>query len=239
MPKKGETKDLRDNAQVQATHDELTPILRDATLSKETFDLKTVSVGTNGSLYIKCKFKGLTSCGTMDEIEIKPKDKPHPDLMIMMQNLREYVALSYKQLAPFLLVEPVAKKLDKKLHTQLNKMKKDVINGIEVYKITIGGVNEKRGVSITGRMKTLNDEKKDGVTTPRIVFEDRRLGIEEDVENFTNLVIEEVEKFLFENKKAQGDLFQDVPPVADKQTTEEANAKEANFEVKDAKVVKA
>jgi len=130
---------------------------------------------------------------------------PHPDLMRLKEELREYLLKAYHLRGGYDLAIQYLKGAQKKIAQDAVL---DIYNKVEVTKISIGGDDQLRGVVISGKIES-NNKAKCAMNTPRIVFSSDKLGYESDVEEQVELIEREVYKYIFEGKKAQQDLFDD------------------------------
>lgn len=116
----------------------------------------------------------------------------HPDLINTLDKMTLYVAQQYGY---------------HKLTNEHNDEEyKDMLNRISVYGLSVSGSEQLKGAVINGKIK-LEDEGTRALPTGRIVFSSEKLGYEQEVKQLVELVEQEVYACLFQNKRAQLDLF--------------------------------
>jgi len=148
--------------------------------------------------------------------------QPHPDLLGYRDSLKDYLILAYGFNSVF---DEATKYLKGEQKQKIEEKMIDISERIEVTGISISGQDQLRGVVISGKIKSFNNSKC-AINTPRIVYSSDKIGIEVDVEGQIEMIEREVFKYLYENKKAQTDLF------------DEAESKEVKgIDVKDAEEV--
>jgi len=136
---------------------------------------------------------------------IKSDIMPHPDLTNKINDLKGYLAKAYH----YEKLYNAGRKLKKTEDENFTNEYLDILNQIEVMGISIGGNDNLRGVVISGKMES-NNGAKVAMNTPRIVFESEKLGYESEVEEKIIDISEEIYAYLFENKKANKELFDEI-----------------------------
>lgn len=89
---------------------------------------------------------------------------------------------------------------------QAEKAFEEVLNKLSVTGISLSGKDENVGVVITAAF-TADSNQKMAINSHRVKFKEERYGFEEDMEKIIGEIELEVYAFLFENKKAQLELF--------------------------------
>lgn len=174
----------------------------------ENFTLKKAVIGKES---IDCTFEEIRVVDGQSKTvnhKITSNIPPHPDMIKLRDTLRDYLIKAYHLNTGYDLAIKYLKGQQKE---KANDALLDMYNLIEVTGISIGGDEQLRGVVISGKIES-NNGFKCAMNTPRIVFSSEKLGYEEDVEHQIDLIDIELYKYLFENKKAQLDLFDNDEP---------------------------
>lgn len=158
-----------------------------------------------------------TDKGITDSIEVLIKNtvNPHPDLVNKINELKGYLAKCYKMDSMIVLSnskglsvehEKAFASVQKVINNVYNEtMKKIAITGISLNG-EIEGDKDKRSVVITGT-QLMDNGSKTALNSPRIKLNSNQFMFEADVQEIINSISDEVEEYLFNNKKAQQDLF--------------------------------
>lgn len=131
-------------------------------------------------------------------VSMQPPFQPHPDLLDLLKRLKGYVLNQYDY-DKLLNVNPK----DKDLRAAYNEL----LSSTTVTGFTLAGSEQLRAAIITAKIKTESGTR--AMPTGRIVFSSDKLGYEKEVEVIVDELETEVYACLFENKRAQLDLFQD------------------------------
>jgi len=161
-------------------------------LKKSQFELKKLKVDKD-SLLVDFIEKRQGDKGLVKVIH--SVDAPyvaHPDLLNTLEKMRLYVAQQYGY---HLLTN------DKN-----DEEYKDILGRITIYGLSVSGAEQLKGAVINGKIK-LEAEGTRALPTGRIVFSSEKLGYEQEVQQLVELVEGEVYECLFNNKRAQLDLF--------------------------------
>jgi hypothetical protein len=174
------------------------------TVMLENFTLKKAIISKDG---IEANFdKKAVVDGQAQTIEftVKARYIPHPDILKLSKTLRTYLIKAFSLDEGY---EMAVKYLKGEQKNKAEEAMIELYNKVEVTGISIGGDKQLRGVVISGKIESTN-KSKSAMNAPRIVFSSDKLGYEKDVEEIVNRIEEEVHAYLFENKKAQAELFE-------------------------------
>jgi hypothetical protein len=179
------------------------------TLGQGDFELKSARITDNE---VKVKFNQKRVVKGVTETFLTEMDGdviPHPDLLAVRDTLKEYLMRS---LNDYQVIEEARKYLKGE---QLDKVESK-FSALElenhVTGFTISGQDHLVGVIITGKAKNQMGGYS-AKNSPRIVYSSDKLGYETDVQGQIELLERELFKYLFENKKANKDLFDSEEPI--------------------------
>lgn len=175
-----------------------TPSFDDFTMTKAKISIEGV--------YCEFVIKRVVD-GEVQNVEgtLNGRYQPHPDLINTRDKLREYLINAFSLNKGYdLAIKYLKGEQKEKAQDELVELYRQ----IEVTSISISGKDALRGAVISGKIESYNGSKC-AMNTPRIVFESEKIGFEKKVEEVAELIEREVYKYLFENKKAQTDLFDD------------------------------
>lgn len=148
---------------------------------------------------------------------------PHPDLLDLRDKLKMVLVKAFG-------FDSVLNEAEKHVPkgakmTKVTNKYLDVLNKIEVTKVSISGEDQLRGAVVSGKIESFNGAKS-AINSPRVVFSSEKIGLEKDTQKTVDLICIEVYKYFFENKRAQLDLFddknKDKPKAANKTKKENA-----------------
>jgi hypothetical protein len=152
-----------------------------------------------------------------DKIDWTTKNSinPHPDLVKKIAELKPFLARCYGLNAIDVLrnaksLSAAEKKAFETTGGLIDRMTKEILDKIAITGIAISGeINgekDGRACVITGTMLQENNVKT-AINSPRIKFNQDVFKFEGNVQDIVNKIEEEVNEYLFENKKAQLDMF--------------------------------
>lgn len=177
------------------------------TPSENSFSLSKVKVLSDGGLDVH--FEVEETCGSEiynENYHIASSKEIHPDLRKLFGKLKPILARVY-HLSFFrtLLDEPEFKATKKQKEIAEDSFK-EVLARLNVTGFSLSGKDENIGAVLTGTF-TADSEQKMAINSHRIKFRDTRYGFEEEMEQIIGDIEREVYAFLFKNKKAQLELF--------------------------------
>lgn len=126
--------------------------------------------------------------------------QPHPDLLMLFSQLREYLLRDYY-------IEPSAENLMQ----------------VEISSVGLSGSDETYGCIINGVLDGLNGGRL-ALNSSRIVFSKDESGIEQEVEVIIDSIIDESFKYLFKGKRADPTLFESLDADSDVEDKEVLDA---------------
>jgi hypothetical protein len=171
------------------------------------------------------------SISNTDTHTIDSPTDPHKDLTTLRDKLKGHFADIFALRMHRTLTEKskhlTAKEQQsaKALKTAFDKIDVELQRKIEITSIEFKGTEDSAGVVLGGRLN--HNDYTSNLKTPVLVFMGNTWGFEEQVSNIVDELCIEVEKYLFENKKADPDLFsedngktQQEEPKAEKESDE-------------------
>lgn len=170
--------------------------------TRQNFTLKAVKTLKNGGLKLDYQLKDIVGEEVYLDDEIKESSKiPHPDLKTLLKSLKPTVStiMGYAGL----LKASEGNKVYEKAQTAYAEL----MERIEVTGISISGSSENRGFIITS-VFTAQSGQRIAINSHRIRFVDVNYGFEAELEGVVTKIEDECYSYLFENKKAQLELFQ-------------------------------
>lgn len=177
------------------------------TPSEKGFALNKVKVISGGGLDVH--FEVEESCGSEiynEHYHLSSTKEIHPDLRKLFEKLRPIMARVY-HLSFFRTLLDMPEFKATKAQRELAEIAfGEVINKISVTGIYMSGKDDNVGVVITGTF-TADSNQKMSINSHRMKFIDTRYGFEEELEEICGDIESEVYAFLFKNKKAQLELF--------------------------------
>ena len=189
-------------------------------LKFDNFDLKKVKIQND---LVETEFHEKRSIDGVSHTlvhSLKAKYIPHPDLLNARDKLKDVLIKSFH----YHEVNDVASKYLKGEQKQkVEDAFLDICNKIEVTGVSISGDEQLKGAVVTGKIES-NNGSKCALNSPRIVFASDKIGYEKDVENAVELLTRETYKYLFEGKRAQGELFDNQDQDFEGTTSEMKNS---------------
>lgn len=177
--------------------------------SKEDFKLKKAKLHRDGGLEVDyvCTYKDDEGEVHGETVNIKKKDRRHPDLDAVADELKQHLlhgqghlSVVYafeKMLSTKALKDSFAYVKEALLQAQFEKTK--------VTTVSLSGEDHQFGVIISGSYKSFQGQSV-ALNTPRIVFSQDGIGIEKQVEDIIERLTGEVYDFIFDVKKWQSEL---------------------------------
>lgn len=171
------------------------------------FTLTKVKLAKDGGLTADYEVNEIVGNETYhNEYQAKVLKDVHPDLANLFKKLRPIMANLFN-------VDSCKTLAGKKEFAATDEQKKlaeefanDAATKIEMRGVSYSGSEENRGVVLTGLFEFANGMKA-AINSPRIKFATESFGFEIELEEICDQIEREVYEFLFENKRAQLELF--------------------------------
>lgn len=168
-------------------------------LKEDEFDLQKFKIDKD-SMKVEFNEVRKTNDGTIKiPHSMEPPFQPHPDLLDLLSRMKSYVLKQYDYNTIYA--------LRTKGNEEMKAAWKELNQNLTVTGFTLIGSENLKGAIITAKIKTESGTR--ALPTGRIVFSSDKLGYEKECEVLTDELKKEVYSCLFENKRAQLDLFQD------------------------------
>lgn len=165
-------------------------------LKEGEFDLQKFKIDKD-SMRVEFNEVRNTNDGTIKiPHSMDPPYQAHPDLLDLLSRMKEYVLKQYDY-----------HKLNLSKNKESKAAWKEMNQNLTVTGFTLIGSDNLKGAIITAKIKTESGTR--ALPTGRIVFSSDKLGYEKECEVLIDELQTEVYSCLFENKRAQLDLFQD------------------------------
>ncbi len=183
---------------------------------KEQFELQKVKIlkaGTGVEIDFNVRHNE-DGVQTVDRYTKETTTFPHPDLTAAVGRLRKYLALSVGKETIFSdgVIESYESSFKK---DEMKTFLKDIqerynseLNKITVTGLSVSGLDNNKGVIITGTYQCKNGAKI-AVNSPRIRFASEIMGFESELEELCNIIESEAYLYTFEGKQAQAEIIFD------------------------------
>lgn len=175
--------------------------------SKKSFNLSKVKLTTGGGL--DTHYEVLETAGNEsynNKYHVESAKDIHPDLKKQVNRLKSVVARVYHMnFIRTLMLMPEFEATAKQQELAETGLA-EIMQKINVTGVAISGTDKNVGIVITATF-TADSNQKMAINTHRMKFTDTRYGVEEEMEEICSEIENEVYAFLFENKKAQLDIF--------------------------------
>jgi len=175
--------------------------------TKKQFNLSKVKLIKDGG--IDCIYEVQETMGNEtynEKYHMESAKDIHPDLRKQVDRLKPIMARVYHMsFVRTLLLMPEFKATPEQCELAETGLA-EIMQKINVSGVAISGSDDKVGIVITGSF-TADSNQKMAINTHRMKFNDTRYGNEEEMEEIVGEIENEVYAFLFENKKAQLDIF--------------------------------
>lgn len=173
--------------------------------TKKNFSLTKVKLLPNGGLEAEYQITevvgdepSISDCKTVCTRDV------HPDLKQLFAELRAIVAQTFGFFGFLPLLDGAGNGLKEKGAEFAQAM----ADKIDVRGVSWSGAGDKAGVVLSSVYEVFNGLKT-AINTPRIKLGQESFGFEEDLEDLTEQIKDEVYAFLYEGKQAQLSLFGD------------------------------
>lgn len=177
------------------------------TPSENSFALSKVKTISGGGLDVH--FEVEEACGAevyRENYHLSSSKEIHPDLKKLFDQLKPILARVYHLSFFRSLIETPDFKATKKQQELAEEAFKEVLAKLDVTGISLSGKDNNVGVVLTGTF-TADSNQKMAINSHRMKFSDTRYGFEEEMEEIIGNIETEVYAFLFKNKRAQLELF--------------------------------
>lgn len=173
--------------------------------SKEKFSLNKVKLTKDGGAAVSYEVEEVMGNESYRETyNVESSKDVHPDLRTAVNELKDVmVALLNFNVVPNALKDVT----DNDIRTKIDNAVDVIGSRIIITGILMSGVDDNVGVIITAKMKVDGSNCEVAINSCRIKLGDSTYGFEEALQNSVAKIEEEVYSFLFENKKAQLELF--------------------------------
>lgn len=176
--------------------------------SEGAFALSKVKIISGGGLDVH--FEVEETCGNeiyRETYHLSSSKEIHPDLKRLFAQLKPIMARVYHLSFFRSLMETPDFKATKHQKEISERAFDEVLAKLEITGISLAGKDENVGVVLTGTF-TADSNQKMAINSHRMKFSDSRYGFEEQMEEIIGNIESEVYAFLFKNKKAQLELFE-------------------------------
>lgn len=177
------------------------------TPSEKAFMLSKVKTISGGGLDVH--FEVEETCGAevyRENYHLSSTKEIHPDLQKLFDKLKPIMARVYHLSFFRSLMETPDFKATKKQQELAENAFKEVLEKLNVTGVSLSGKDDNVGVVLTGTF-TADSNQKMAINSHRMKFSDTRYGFEEELEETIGEIEAEVYAFLFKNKRAQLELF--------------------------------
>lgn len=177
------------------------------TPSENSFALSKVKMITEGGLDVHFELEEVCGAEVYNEnYHIESSKEIHPDLRKLFDQLKPILARVYHLSFFRSLMDTPDFKATKKQRELAEEAFKEVIDKLNVTGLSLSGKDDNVGVVLTGTF-TADSNQKMAINSHRMKLKDERYGFEEEMEEIIGQIESEVYQFLFKNKKAQLELF--------------------------------
>lgn len=174
---------------------------------EKAFALSKVKILKNGGLDVH--YEVTETIGNeiyINKYHVESTKDIHPDLRDCFNRLRPIMGRIFN-ITSFL---SMVKTSDFKATEKQNELSRDfadrMLKNIEVRGVSFSGQDDNVGVVLTGLFAVSNNQKT-AINSPRLKFNTKTFGFEEELDKIVADIETEVYAFLFKGKKAQLELF--------------------------------
>lgn len=174
---------------------------------EKAFALSKVKTISDGGLDVHFEVEEV--CGVeiyRENYHVCSTKEIHPDLQRLFDKLKPIMARVYHLSFFRSLLETPDFKATKKQCELAESAFSEVLKKLNVTGISLSGKDDNVGVVLTGTF-TADSNQKMAINSHRMKFKDSRYGFEEEMEEIIGEIESEVYAFLFKNKKAQLEIF--------------------------------
>lgn len=177
------------------------------TPSENAFFLSKVKLISGGGLDVHFEVEEV--CGAevyRENYHLASSKGIHPDLQKLFDSLKPIMARVYHLSFFRSLLETPEFKATKNQKEIAEKAFKEVLEKIKVTGFSMSGKDDNVGIVLTGTF-TADSNQKMAINSHRMKFSDECYGFEEEMESIVGDIEREVYAFLFKNKRAQLEIF--------------------------------
>lgn len=177
------------------------------TPSENAFLLSKVKVIPGGGLDVHFVVEEV--CGVevyREDYHLSSTKDIHPDLRKLFNSLKPIMARVYHLSFFRSLLETPDFKATKEQQELAENAFSEVLDKLDVTGFSLSGKDDNVGVVLTGTF-TADSNQKMAINSHRIKYKEERYGFEEAMETIIGEIEREVYAFLFKNKRAQLELF--------------------------------
>lgn len=174
---------------------------------EKAFALSKVKTISDGGLDVHFEVEEV--CGAeiyRENYHVCSTKEIHPDLQKLFDKLKPIMARVYHLSFFRSLLETPDFKATKEQCELAESAFSEVLKKLNVTGISLSGKDDNVGVVLTGTF-TADSNQKMAINSHRMKFKDSRYGFEEEMEEIIGEIESEVYAFLFKNKKAQLEIF--------------------------------
>lgn len=175
--------------------------------SEQNFYLNKVKVIAGGGLDVHYEVE--EACGEevyRENYHLSSSKMIHPDLQNLFNKLKPIMARVYHLSFFRSLLKTPDFKATKAQKEFAEEAFAEVLKKLNVTGVSISGKDDNVGVVLTGTF-TADSNQKMAINTHRMKYSENRYGFEEEMESIIGDIETEVYAFLFKNKKAMLELF--------------------------------
>lgn len=174
---------------------------------EKAFALSKVKILKNGGLDVHYEVtETIGNESYINKYHVESTKDIHPDLRDCFNRLRPIMGRIFN-ITSFL---SMVKTSDFKATKKQNELSRDfadrMLKNIEVRGVSFSGQDDNVGVVLTGLFAVSNNQKT-AINSPRLKFNTKTFGVEEELDKIVADIETEVYAFLFKGKKAQLELF--------------------------------
>lgn len=174
---------------------------------EKAFALSKVKILKNGGLDVHYEVtETIGNESYINKYHVESTKDIHPDLRDCFDRLRPIMGRIFN-ITSFL---SMVKTSDFKATKKQNELSRDFVDrmlkNIEVRGVSFSGQDDNVGVVLTGLFAVSNNQKT-AINSPRLKFNTKTFGFEEELDKIVADIETEVYAFLFKGKKAQLELF--------------------------------
>lgn len=175
--------------------------------SEKAFALSKVKALKNGGLDVHYEVtETIGDESYTNKYHVKSAKDIHPDLRGCFKRLRPIMGRIFNITSFLSLVETSDFKATKQQSELSRDFTDEMLKNIEVRGVSFSGQDDNVGVVLTGLFAVSNDQKT-AINSPRLEFNAKTFGFENELEEIAADIETEVYAFLFKGKKAQLELF--------------------------------